>query len=60
MILHVFNGLWAEIDEFSMLAWNMNGWLVMNVGMELVYMIILCLVDETCIWCGLGRNSMNL
>ena len=41
MILYVLNGLWVGNDEFGMiLVWNMNGWLVMNVGMELVCMII--------------------
>jgi len=37
VILHVLNGLWARIDGFGMiLAWNINGWLVINVGMRLV------------------------
>jgi len=46
VILHVLNGLWAENDELGMiLVRNMIGWLVMNVGMELVCMILLCLVD---------------
>jgi len=38
----------AGIDEFGMiLVWNMNGWLVINVGMELVCTKNLCLVGET-------------
>ena len=48
MILHVLSGLWARNDEFGIiLVWNMIGWLVTNVGMELVCMITLCLVGET-------------
>jgi len=48
VILHVLNGCWAEIDEFGMImVWNMNGWLIINVDMELVCMINLCLVGET-------------
>jgi len=43
VILHVLNGLWVEIGEFGMiLVWDMNGWLVIEAGMELVCMIILC------------------
>jgi len=46
--LHVLNSLWAVIDEFGMIfVWNLIGWLVVNVGMELVCMINLCLVGET-------------
>ena len=41
MILHVLNGLSTGNNEFGMVfVWNMNGWLVMNVGMELICMII--------------------
>jgi len=48
VILHVFNGLQVRIDEFGViLVWNMNGWLVIKVDMELVCMINLCLVGET-------------
>ena len=41
--MHVLSGLWIGNNEFGMtLVWNMNEWLVINVGMELVCMIILC------------------
>ena len=48
MTLHVLNGLWAGIDKSGMIfVWNLIGWLVINVGIELVCMITLCLVGET-------------
>ena len=45
--MHVLYDLWTRIDEFGMiLVWNMNGWLVMNVDMELVCIMTLCWLEK--------------
>jgi len=46
--MHALSGLWTGNNQFGMiLVWNMNQWLVINVGMGLVCMITIWWVGET-------------
>jgi len=48
---------WWVWYDYAYGTW-LDGWLY--ICMRLVCMITLCLVGETWLWYGLGRNSMNL
>jgi len=45
--MHEISDCMGWIDEFGViLARNMNGWLVINVAMELVCIMTLCWLDK--------------
>jgi len=51
--MHVLGESWDEIGEFGMiLAWNMNGWLIIDVGMSWACMIILRWLVRHDFWYG--------